>query len=85
MPKNNKLHQRATTTTLQRRLLNGENMQIGNKAPCGQNNAYFTLKIACLIVMIMNKKNLKARISKKGKYHIAHIQMPQWLKYLFQD
>ena len=62
---------------LQRRLLNGENMQIGNKAPCGQNNAYFTLKIACLIVMIMNKKNLKARISKKGKYHIAHIQMPQ--------
>ena len=52
-------------------------MQIGNKAPCGQNNAYFTLKIACLIVMIMNKKNLKARISKKGKYHIAHIQMPQ--------
>ena len=63
---------------LQRRLLNGENMQIGNKAPCGQNNAYFTLKIACLIVMITNKKNLKARsISKKGKYHIAHIQMPQ--------
>ena len=30
-----------------------------------------------LIVMITNKKNLKARISKKGKYHIAHIQMPQ--------
>ena len=52
-------------------------MQIGNKAPCGQNNVYFTLKIACLIVMIMNKKNLKARISKKGKYHIAQIQMPQ--------
>ena len=44
-------------------------MQIGNKAPCGQNNAYFTLKIACLIVMITNKKNLKERISKKGKYH----------------
>ena len=64
-------------------------MQIGNKAPCGQNNAYFTLKIACLIVMIMNKKNLKARISKKGKYHIAHIQMPQSmvkiLKYFKSD
>ena len=62
---------------LQRRLLNGENMQIGNKAPCGQNNAYFTLKIACLIVMIMNKKTWKHVFLKKGKYHIAHIQMPQ--------
>ena len=25
--------------------------------------------------MITNKKNLKAHISKKGKYHIAHIQI----------